>query len=70
MKQHETQPKQDDQHTHCCVCPYCDINLADPLPICQICGAKLRYCSECGTPVKKEDTVCPTCGATKVVPNE
>ena len=29
---------------------------------------KVRYCSECGTPVKKEDAVCRTCGATKVVP--
>ncbi len=56
--------------THCCVCPYCDIDLQDPLPICRLCGAKLRYCSECGTPVKQEDMVCPTCGAKRVVWDE
>ena len=53
--------------THCCVCPYCDIDLENPLPVCCICGSQLRYCSQCGTSVKKEEMVCPTCGATRVV---
>ena len=53
--------------TSCCTCPYCDIDLENPIPFCRICGSQLRYCSQCGTPIKKEDTVCPTCGATKVV---
>ena len=60
----------DQQQMSCCVCPYCDIDLEDPLPSCQVCGAQLRYCSECGTAVKKEDTVCPRCGATRIAVKE
>jgi len=70
MKEDKARAPQNDQHVHCCVCPYCDIGLEAPLPICQLCGAQLRYCSECGTPVKHEDMVCPTCGATRVVAHE
>lgn len=51
------------RHDHCCVCPYCDTNLKQALPICVMCGRQMRYCSECGSPVKKEDDVCPNCGA-------
>ncbi len=51
---------------HCCACPYCDADFSHPLPTCQVCGHQLRYCSECGAAVKKEDTVCPNCGATRV----
>ena len=38
-------------------------NLKQALPICAMCGRQMRYCSECGSPVKKEDDVCPNCGA-------
>jgi len=52
---------------YCCTCPYCDVDLERLLPFCRTCGSQLRYCSQCGSPVKKEDTVCPNCGATRVV---
>jgi hypothetical protein len=50
----------------CCVCPYCDADFSNPLPTCRVCGHQLRYCAQCGAAVKKEDTVCPNCGATRV----
>jgi hypothetical protein len=58
----EVKPKQ----INCCVCPYCDADFSRPLPTCQVCGHQLRYCSECGAAVKKDDAVCPNCGATRV----
>ena len=65
MKDHPEQEAE--EKIPCCTCPYCDIDLENPLPLCRICGSQLRYCSQCGTPVKEEDTVCQNCGATKVV---
>jgi hypothetical protein len=59
-----------DEERACCVCPYCDVDLEEPLPSCLFCGSQLRYCAVCGTPVKKEEMVCPNCGSTRVVKAE
>ncbi len=69
MKQEDERTAQP-RHINCCVCPYCDADFSDPLPVCQVCGHQLRYCSECGAAVRKEDMVCPNCGATRVTAKE
>jgi len=48
-----------------CRCPYCDMELQEESPFCKGCGANIKYCSNCGTPLPKDADKCPECG-TKV----
>lgn len=47
-----------------CRCPFCHEFFKDILgDRCQACGAKLRFCQECGEPLPQDTTTCPKCGA-------
>ncbi len=46
-----------------CHCPICDIELPEGVDSCGGCGAKLRFCGECGEAVPREAQQCPECGA-------
>jgi predicted amidophosphoribosyltransferase len=44
-----------------CRCPFCDNALVMPYPFCQVCGAVILYCPECGQPMPRDAEVCPYC---------
>ena len=46
-----------------CKCPYCDIPISEPSPLCGGCGTKLRFCNECGCVIPRMAERCPQCGA-------
>ena len=46
-----------------CRCPYCDAVSRECLPVCQLCGATIVRCPECGRALTQEETNCPGCGA-------
>ncbi|MGQ9854722.1 MAG: zinc-ribbon domain-containing protein, partial [Candidatus Oleimicrobiaceae bacterium] len=40
---------------------FCDNALLMPYPFCQVCGAEILYCPECGQPMPRDAEVCPHC---------
>ena len=46
-----------------CKCPYCDIPVSSPSPLCGGCGTRLRFCSDCGCVIPRTAERCPECGA-------
>ena len=46
-----------------CHCPYCDCDMATPMPFCKGCGAELRLCAQCCQLLPQNAQVCPNCGA-------
>ena len=45
-------------------CPYCDEEIMEAdLPYCQACQVTILYCPKCRKPMRRENTVCPHCGA-------
>jgi predicted amidophosphoribosyltransferase len=46
-----------------CRCPYCDAEYRESLPICQLCGAAIVRCPQCGRALTQDETRCPGCGA-------
>ena len=45
-------------------CPYCDDEvIKEDYPYCQACGVTIFYCPECREPLKRDNKVCPHCGA-------
>ncbi|MCL6431465.1 MAG: zinc-ribbon domain-containing protein [Anaerolineae bacterium] len=46
-----------------CRCPYCDAVYRESLPICQLCGAAIMRCPQCGMALTQNETRCPGCGA-------
>jgi hypothetical protein len=54
--------KHEDEKT--CHCPYCDCDVTMLFkPLCQGCGAELRFCVQCREPLPQDAQVCPSCGA-------
>ena len=45
-----------------CVCPFCDSEIDEAIPICQMCRAAVLYCSDCHVTVEKGSSTCPRCG--------
>jgi hypothetical protein len=46
-----------------CICPYCEQQLADPLPFCDSCGKEIITCTSCGCALSPVQNICPSCGA-------
>jgi predicted amidophosphoribosyltransferase len=45
-------------------CPYCDKEILEAdVPFCQACGITVFYCPQCRKPLKRDNKVCPNCGA-------
>lgn len=45
-------------------CPYCDAEIAEAsFPYCGACEVEVFTCPSCREPVKREEKVCPHCGA-------
>lgn len=46
-----------------CQCPYCDITESESPPFCEGTEANLKFCSKCGSVIKRDAQKCPECGA-------
>jgi len=45
-------------------CPYCDAEITEAnLSLCQVCGVSIFYCPNCRKPLRRDNRVCPHCGA-------
>ena len=46
-----------------CHCPHCDVPVHTESAFCKACGAKLRFCAECGCVIPRTVEQCPECDA-------
>ena len=46
-----------------CQCPYCSGEVREKLPFCEVCGAMIVRCLQCGKVLEQAEVTCPTCGA-------
>ncbi len=63
MAETTNRPGESREKKDSCACPYCEASAEELYPFCTACGAGLRPCPSCQSPVGKSVTKCPHCGA-------